>query len=282
MARGKTVTLSTGISHRSRKRFGQNFLHDQQIIDHIIQVIAPQKEDHLLEIGPGQGALTEQLATSGARLDCIELDRDLADHLTQQYSEHSNVRIHQQDILKFDPRTLLAADKPIRIIGNLPYNISTPVLFHLLKYYKEIKDMNFMLQLEVVQRISAEIGGKNYGRLSLMLQYFCATEKLFDVPPHAFTPPPKVTSAIVRLTPYHQLPVPAKNVGCLQLVVRTAFNQRRKTLKNSMKTLISEQTLRELDIDMQLRPENLSLADYVKISDALSDTVAKEKEKKRN
>ncbi len=271
MAQRKAVTLSTGTEHRARKRFGQNFLHDQHIIDRIIREVAPKKDDHLLEIGPGQGALTEQLAESGARLDLIELDRDLAEHLCKQFRDHSNVHIHQQDVLKFDLKQLIVADKPIRIIGNLPYNISTPVLFHLLKYYKNIKDMSFMLQLEVVERLSAGVGDKNYGRLSLMLQYFCEAEKLFNVPAQAFTPQPKVNSAIVRITPHLKLPVPARDVDCLKIVVRTAFNQRRKTLKNSMKTLISKEVLDALDINIRLRPENLSLTDYVKISDALSE-----------
>lgn len=273
MGNSKAVTLSTGTAHQARKRFGQNFLHDQQVIDRIIREIAPRPEDHLLEIGPGQGALTKQLARSGARLDCVELDRDLAEHLRHQYRDYDNVRIHQQDILKFDLHDLDLGDKRIRIIGNLPYNISTPVLFHLLQYYEKIQDMNFMLQLEVVERMSAGVGDKNYGRLSLMLQYFCEAEKLFNVPPQAFIPQPKVNSAIVRLSPHSTLPVPARDVDCLKLVVRTAFNQRRKTLRNSLKTLISAEDLGELAIDMKLRPENLSLSDYVRISDAVSSSL---------
>lgn len=270
MASNRAVTLSTGTAHQARKRFGQNFLHDQQVIDRIIREIAPSPDDHLLEIGPGQGALTKQLAKSGAHLDCVELDRDLAEHLRHQYRDYSNVHIHQQDILKFDLNDLELDDKRLRIIGNLPYNISTPVLFHLLKFYEKIEDMSFMLQLEVVERMAADVGDKDYGRLSLMLQYFCRAEKLFNVPPQAFTPQPKVNSAIVRLTPYPEPPVKAKDVECLKLVVRTAFNQRRKTLKNSLKKLISEDALSDLTINMKLRPENLSLTDYVKISDAIS------------
>lgn len=270
MARNKAVTLSTGTAHRARKRFGQNFLHDQGIIDRIIQEIDPQESDHLLEIGPGQGALTERLAASGAKLSCIELDRDLADHLNKQYNSSPNVKIHQADILKFDLKQIIEPGKRLRVIGNLPYNISTPVLFHLLSYYQDIKDMTFMLQLEVVQRMSAEVGEKDYGRLSLMLQYFCTAEKLFNVPPQAFIPQPKVNSAIVRLIPHLELPIPAQDVETLKLVVRNAFNQRRKTLKNSMKALISEEALCTLGIDMRLRPEKLSLAEYVRISDALS------------
>ena len=265
------VTLSTGTAHQARKRFGQNFLHDQQVIDRIISKIGPTSDDHLLEIGPGQGALTKQLAESGARLDCVELDRDLAEHLKYQYRDYDNVHIHQHDILKFDLNDLEPSGKRLRIIGNLPYNISTPVLFYLLKYYEKIEDMSFMLQLEVVERMSANVGDKNYGRLSLMLQYFCKAQKLFDVSPQAFTPVPKVNSAIVRLTPHKVLPVAAKDPDCLKVVVRTAFNQRRKTLRNSLKTLISDSELSDLEIDLTLRPEKLSLTDYVKISDAISE-----------
>jgi len=271
VAHSKAVTLSTGAAHQARKRFGQNFLHDQQIIDRIIREIAPTSNDHLLEIGPGQGALTKQLAASGARLDCVELDRDLAAHLKHQYRDYDNVHIHQHDILKFDLNDLGLGDTRIRIIGNLPYNISTPVLFHLLKYFENIEDMSFMLQLEVVERMSAHVGDKNYGRLSIMLQYFCQAEKLFNVPPEAFTPQPKVNSAIVQLTPHKKLPVTAKDTDCLKVVVRTAFNQRRKTLKNSLKTLISDSELDKLAIDVKLRPEKLSLTDYVMISDAISE-----------
>jgi 16S rRNA (adenine1518-N6/adenine1519-N6)-dimethyltransferase len=265
------VTLSTGTAHQARKRFGQNFLHDQQVIDRIISKIGPASDDHLLEIGPGQGALTKQLAESGARLDCVELDRDLAEHLKHQYRDYDNVHIHPHYILKFDLNDLEPSGKRLRIIGNLPYNISTPVLFYLLKYYEKIEDMSFMLQLEVVERMSANVGDKNYGRLSLMLQYFCKAQKLFDVSPQAFTPVPKVNSAIVRLTPHKVLPVAAKDPDCLKVVVRTAFNQRRKTLRNSLKTLISDSELSDLEIDTTLRPEKLSLTDYVKISDAISE-----------
>lgn len=272
MAHSKAVTLSTGTTHQARKRFGQNFLHDQQVIDRIIREIAPTSSDHLLEIGPGQGALTEQLAESGARVDCVELDRDLAEHLRHQYRDYDNVHIHQHDILKFDLNDLELSDKRVRIIGNLPYNISTAVLFHLVKYHEKIEDMSFMLQLEVVERMSASVGDKDYGRLSLMLQYFCQAEKLFDVSPQAFTPQPKVNSAIVRLTPHKALPITVKDTDCLKVVVRTAFNQRRKTLKNSLKTLISDSELSDLEIDMTLRPEKLTLTDYVKISDAISES----------
>ena len=244
------VVLNNGRQHRPRKRFGQNFLHDRGIIERIIQSIKPQVGEHLLEIGPGQGALTEYLAAANVKLDCTP-----------------GFTIYQEDILKFDLDKLEADKHSLRVIGNLPYNISTPVLFYLLKNHALIQDMTFMLQLEVVQRLAAQVGEKNYGRLGLMLQYFCTVEHLFDVPASAFSPQPKVSSAVVRLTPHEKLPLPARSVENLQIVIRTAFSQRRKTLKNSLKSIISEQTLKELPLDISLRPENLSLADYVLISD---------------
>lgn len=263
--------LGNGKRHQPRKRFGQNFLHDQNVIDRIIDTIDPRPGEHLLEIGPGQGALTRPLSTSGARLDCVELDRDLARYLQSEFAGNDAVTIYQQDILKFDLTQIAGEAKSLRVIGNLPYNISTPVLFHLLKNHELIRDMTFMLQLEVVQRMTASRDDKNYGRLGLMLQYFCAVEHLFNVPSSAFSPRPKVVSAIVRLTPHKEFPFPAKDVACLQTVIRTAFNQRRKTLKNSLKAIISEERLSELPLDLSLRPENLSLEEYVLISDALAE-----------
>jgi 16S rRNA (adenine1518-N6/adenine1519-N6)-dimethyltransferase len=261
--------LNNGLDHTPRKRFGQNFLHDQGVIARIIDEVAPQAGEHLLEIGPGQGALTSHLANIGTRLDCVELDRDLAQFLTARHAGDAHVTIHQQDILKFPLEQLEAAPHSLRVIGNLPYNISTPVLFHLLTHHASIDDMVFMLQLEVVQRMAAGVGDKNYGRLGLMLQYFCEIEHLFNVPSAAFTPQPKVSSAIVRLRPHRVLPLQAKNVNTLQNVIRTAFNQRRKTLRNSLKTLVSDEVFATLPIDVSQRPENLALADYVAISDAI-------------
>lgn len=266
-----STILKKGIVHKPRKRFGQNFLHDQSVINRIIEAINPCLNDRLVEIGPGQGALTEPLAATGALLDCIELDRDLAKYLRQHYAENSQVTVYEKDGLKFDFAELAPARGSLRIVGNLPYNTSTPMLFHLMKYQELIKDMTFMLQLEVVQRMTAKPGNKNYGRLGLMLQYFCEIEHLFNVPSAAFSPKPKVVSALARLTPHSQLPIVAKDVNCLQIVIRTAFNQRRKTLKNSLKSIVSEETLNKLPLDGSLRPENLNLRDYVIISDAISN-----------
>lgn len=274
MNHSSSIRMANGLPHQARKRFGQNFLHDQAVIGRIIDCINPQADQHLLEIGPGQAALTRPLASSGAKLDCVELDRDLAAFLEKEFRDNSNVTIHQQDILKFDLHALLPPDQPphrIRIIGNLPYNISTPVMFHLLKNHELIADMVFMLQLEVVNRLAAKPGDKNYGRLGLMAQYYCQIDHLFNVPSAAFTPKPKVSSAIVRLTPHREFPVTAKSVACLQTVIRTAFNQRRKTLKNSLRNLISVDKLIDLPIDLGQRPETLSLAEFVMISDRLTD-----------
>lgn len=273
MKNPKSIRLESGKVHHARKRFGQNFLHDQAVINRIIDSIAPQQHDHLVEVGPGEGALTTPLSQCESRLDCVELDRDLAAHLQNKFGSNDRVTIYQQDILKFDLSSLVNDKTPkngLRIIGNLPYNISTPVMFHLLQYHELIADMTFMLQLEVVHRLAARVGEKNYGRLGLMAQYYCDIEHLFNVPSAAFTPKPKVSSAIVRLTPHKTFKVQAKNVETLQNVIRTAFTQRRKTLKNSLKALISEDRIRELNIDIGQRPENLSLEDYVRISDAIA------------
>ena len=257
-------------SHRPRRRFGQNFLHDAGVINRIIEAIDPQSQQHLLEIGPGHGALTTALADSGARLDCVEVDRDLAAALETRFASNPKVRVMQQDILKFDPATSGAAPRSLRIIGNLPYNIATPVLFHLLRSRHLIQDMVFMLQLEVVQRMTAAAGSRQYGRLGLMLQYHCEVERLFNVPAAAFSPRPKVMSSVVRLTPHQHPPNPAKDVEALATVIRTAFGQRRKTLKNSLKAILPAPTLDAIAIDLNQRPERLTLADYVLISDALT------------
>jgi 16S rRNA (adenine1518-N6/adenine1519-N6)-dimethyltransferase len=264
------IKLANGLTHQPRKRFGQNFLHDQNAIEKIIDAISPCKEHHIVEIGPGYGALTNPLFKSGAKLDCVEIDQDLAKFIDHKFGNSKNFQVFQEDILKFDLALLSKKEQTLRIVGNLPYNISTPVIFHLLKNHRLIADMIFMLQLEVIQRMSSNVGDKNYGRLSLMAQYYCEVEHLFNVPSSSFTPKPKVVSAIVRLKPHQKFPVKAKDPGCLQNVIRTAFNQRRKTLKNSLKTVVSNSILDKLPIDTNLRPENLTLKDYVTISDAIS------------
>lgn len=268
-----------GTEHRARKRFGQNFLEDDNIIRRIVKSISPKAEDNLVEIGPGKGAITEQLLASCPTLNVVELDRDLIPILLSQFiARYPDFRIHQTDALKFDFATLLQnaqgeSKGPLRIVGNLPYNISTPLIFHLLSYQADVKDMHFMLQKEVVDRMAAQPGEKAYGRLGVMVQYYCKVENLFDVPPECFNPRPKVDSAIVRLTPHTQLPHPAKDVKLLSRLVNTAFQQRRKTLRNSLKQLLPVDAIESLNIDTSVRPENITLEEYVALSDKLADAL---------
>lgn len=271
------------MTHRARKRFGQNFLQDHQVIQRIIQAISPQPNDHLIEIGPGLGALTHAICPfleTSNQLDLIELDRDLAENLSP-ITQKDNVRLFQADALKFDFSTLplnkqqLSDKQQLRVFGNLPYNISTPLIFHLLKQnsvFSEtqkntclFKDMIFMLQKEVVERLCATPNNKTYGRLSIMVQYYCHTDMLFLVPPHAFHPQPKVVSAIVRLTPHQQKKVQAKNEQLLDTIVKTAFSQRRKTLRNTLKNLADQDDFIAAGIDSNARAENLEIKDYIKL-----------------
>jgi len=258
--------------HQARKRFGQNFLHDPGVIDRIVRSIRPKAGEHMLEIGPGLGALTEEILRENPALQVLELDRDLIPILRTKFFNYPGFTIHEGDALAFDFRTLMAPDSPrLRVVGNLPYNISTPLIFHLLEQADVIEDMHFMLQKEVVERLAAVPGDNNYGRLGIMTQYYCQVQPLFEVGPGAFKPAPKVDSAIVRLVPHRQLPHPAKDHKLLQRVVRTAFNARRKTLRKALGELISVGQLQALGIDDGLRPENLTLADYVKIADSLAN-----------
>ncbi|HEK1766921.1 TPA: 16S rRNA (adenine(1518)-N(6)/adenine(1519)-N(6))-dimethyltransferase RsmA [Pseudomonas putida] len=256
--------------HRARKRFGQNFLHDAGIIDRILRAINAKAGEHLLEIGPGQGALTEGLLGSGAQLDVVELDKDLVPILQHKFADRDNFRLHQGDALKFDFNTLGVPPRSLKVVGNLPYNISTPLIFHLLAHAGLIRDMHFMLQKEVVERMAAGPGGGDWGRLSIMVQYHCRVEHLFNVGPGAFNPPPKVDSAIVRLVPHEVLPHPAKDPALLERVVREAFNQRRKTLRNTLKGLLDSQAIEAAGVDGSLRPEQLDLAAFVRLADKLA------------
>lgn len=259
------------MAHTPRKRFGQNFLHDHTIIYNIISSIQAEPDQHWVEIGPGQGALTGPLLNEKVRLDVVELDRDLVVLLKQKFNQYPNLQIHSADALRFDFSSLADKDKKLRIIGNLPYNISTPLMFHLLDNAYCIEDMHFMLQKEVVDRICAAPGSKKYGRLSVMMQYYCATELLFEVPPESFDPAPQVMSAIVRLVPHSQPPVAVNDMSKLNRVVTQAFSQRRKTLRNSLKKLIAEEEIAALGIDPTLRAENISLADFASLSNLLQE-----------
>ena len=259
------------MTHTPRKRFGQNFLHDHNIIYNILSSLNTKPNQHWVEIGPGMGALTEPLLALGLQLEVVELDRDLVAYLKDKFKQQSQLHIHSADALKFDFSALAKNDEKLRIIGNLPYNISTPLMFHLLDNAACIEDMHFMLQKEVVDRICAAPGSKKYGRLSVMMQYYCATEHLFDVPPESFDPAPKVMSAIVRLIPHQQPPVAVNNLKMLNRVVVQAFSQRRKTLRNSLKKLIDEDAIVALGIDPNLRAEVISLPDFARLSNLLRE-----------
>lgn len=254
-------------SHRPRKHFGQNFLIDTSIIQHIISVISPHISDSMVEIGPGLGALTFPLLKHLNHLKVIEIDTDLAEYLENQ--PFSSLQVIQQDVLTFDFTQL---GSHLRVVGNLPYNISSPLILHLLQF-NNILDMHFMLQKEVVERLAAEPNSKSYGRLSIITQYFCEVEYLFTVPPEAFNPKPKVDSAIIRLVPYTQSPYPKVDVLLLQKIVAQAFNMRRKTLANNLKPLLSSETLHSLDIDPQKRPEQISISEYIKITQYLDHNI---------
>jgi 16S rRNA (adenine1518-N6/adenine1519-N6)-dimethyltransferase len=255
--------------HRPRKRFGQNFLRDPGIIDQIASAIYARPDDHLVEIGPGQGALTEALSDSGCQLDVIELDRDLVPGLLAAFSLNPRFKLHSADALQFDFASLSQPPKTLRVVGNLPYNISTPLIFKLLENASLIQDMHFMLQLEVVNRLAASPGNKHWGRLGIMTQYHCQVEALFEVPPAAFSPPPKVQSAIVRLTPWKTSPWAPCDETQLRKVVQAAFAQRRKTLRNNVKGLIDDSALEALGLDPGARAETLELSQFIDITNAI-------------
>ena len=257
------------MTHKARKRFGQNFLHDPVVIERIVQCISPQPGQRLVEIGPGQGAITLPLLRACGRLDVVELDRDLVDPLAQKTIGLGTLVIHQTDALRFDFATLALGGK-LRVVGNLPYNISTPLLFHLLVQSSYIQDMHFMLQKEVVERLAAEPGSRDYGRLSVIIQYHCKVEHLFRIGPGAFSPAPKVDSAFVRLTPWVQPPASVDNYACLNRLVRQAFAQRRKTLRNTLKGLLTEAEIRASGSDPSARPETISLQQYAALANRLA------------
>jgi 16S rRNA (adenine1518-N6/adenine1519-N6)-dimethyltransferase len=258
-------------NHTPRKRFGQNFLVDAGIIAGIINAINPQKNQHIIEIGPGQGALTSSLIASGAKIDAIELDRDLAAFLSSHFANKANFKLHSADILNFDLNTLYSQDskRKLRLVGNLPYNISTPLLFKLFENIEIIEDMYFMLQKEVAERLAAKPNSKAYGRMSVTAQFYCDMQIVLDVPPASFDPAPKVDSSIVYFKPHAIQNIKVHNQRLLQRVTTEAFNQRRKTVANALKNLISSAELQQLEIDPSLRPENLTLSDYAKISNYL-------------
>jgi 16S rRNA (adenine1518-N6/adenine1519-N6)-dimethyltransferase len=250
------------MEHRARKRFGQNFLSDPNIIRKIIDTIRPAVGETMVEIGPGLGAMTDPLVEHLGHLHVVEIDRDLIARLKERYAP-DRLTIHEGDALAFDFASL---GTPLRVVGNLPYNISTPLLFHLAGYAEGVKDMTFMLQKEVVMRMVAEPGTADYGRLSVMLQYRFRMGRLFDVPPGAFRPAPKVTSSIVRMMPLPAEQLAARDEALLGRIVAAAFGQRRKTLRNTLKEFLTEGDFAALDLDPGLRGERLAVADFVVIA----------------
>jgi len=257
-------------THTPRKRFGQNFLVDNNIIAAIVAAINPIKEQHILEIGPGLGVLTQHLIASNAKIDAVEIDRDLAQHLEARFSKSSNFTLHCQDILKFSIRSLQSKNTKLRVVGNLPYNISTPLLFKLFADIDLISDMFFMLQHEVALRLAAKPNSKEYGRMSIMAQYFCNMDIVINVPPSAFDPAPKVNSSVVRFVPHAQPIVKVTDHKLLQTLVTQAFSQRRKTIANALKASLTQNDFIVLQIDPRLRPENLGLVDYANIANYIT------------
>lgn len=266
------------MQHFAKKRFGQNFLVDTNVINHIVDSIQPRPDDLMIEIGPGLGAMTKPLLSRLKQLTVIELDRDIIPKLINNcvFSDVTNkdkLMVNEIDVLKFDFAEFHTQHLPsestvthkLRIVGNLPYNISTPVLFHLLNYRSLIQDMHFMLQKEVVDRIVAAPGNKLYGRLSVMIQAFCFAEALFEVPPHAFQPAPKVTSAILRLQPNSQYEQQISDFSLFEKLVRQAFSQRRKTLRNTLRNFCSVTQIEHAGLSPTQRAEELSIAEFVSL-----------------
>jgi 16S rRNA (adenine1518-N6/adenine1519-N6)-dimethyltransferase len=250
---------------RARKRFGQHFLTDPALVDRIIQAVNPKTGDQIVEIGPGRGALSLPLLASGASLHLIEIDRDLAYDLKKHIGGYETAKLHIADALKID-FAALCGGHPFRLVGNLPYNISTPLLFHLLQWAELIRDMHFMLQREVVERLAASPGRKAWGRLSIMCQLHCEVTPLFPVPPEAFSPRPRVFSSVVRLQPHRLPPVQIESMEAFQEVVRQAFSMRRKTLRNSLRGLLDASAIESAGIDPGLRPEALGLEEFAALS----------------
>lgn len=253
---------------RPKKSFGQHFLHDKRYIERIVSAISPRANDFVVEIGPGEGALTLPLLAAAGKLTAIELDTDLIPGLQARAAETGELQIIQADVLKVDFTALAHRQgvERLRIAGNLPYYISSPILFHCVEHTAVIEDMHFMLQKEVVDRMAAEPGSKVYGRLSVMLQLACRVEPLFNVPPGAFRPPPKVDSAVVRLTPLPPEQLHDADPERLYAVVKAAFAQRRKTLGNALKQLMDSNAIQSADVDPKARAETLAPADFVRLA----------------
>lgn len=258
------------LGHTARKRFGQNFLNDQRVIDAIVAAINPKNEDHLVEIGPGLGALTEPVAAKVDAMSVVELDRDLVERLESHPTLKDKLTIHQGDALQFDFSALAKEGERLKVFGNLPYNISTPLMFHLFEQADIIENMHFMLQKEVVLRLCASPNTKAYGRLSVMAQYYCKMIPVIEVGPQCFVPPPKVDSAVIRLEPYRELPHPALDIKQLQHVVTQAFSMRRKTVRNSLKGILTAEEMEQIGVDVTYRAEQVSLKQFVDIANYIT------------
>jgi 16S rRNA (adenine1518-N6/adenine1519-N6)-dimethyltransferase len=256
--------------HRARKRFSQNFLHDAHYIARIVEAIAPAAGERMVEIGPGLGALTELLVARAGHLSCVEIDRDLAARLRRRFAPETLTLI-EADALALDWARLAAADaRPLRIVGNLPYHISTPLLFALLPIADRVRDQHFMLQKEVVDRMAAAPGSADYGRLSVMLQWRYAVRRLFVVPPGAFSPAPQVQSAVVRMLPRAQAERPQVDADAFAQVVTAAFSQRRKTLRNALSALLDEARIRAAGVDPAARAQTLTVAAFAALADVFA------------
>ena len=255
------------MSPQARKRFGQHFLTSSDTIDRIVSAILPQEGETIVEIGPGQGAMTTPLAQSAATLHAIEVDRDLVVSLNRKFQDHANVIIHEADALRFDFSTF---DVPLRIVGNLPYNISTPLLFHLLTFNQIVTDMHFMLQKEVVDRMSATPGSKDYGRLTIMLGCQLEVVPLFDVPPDAFRPSPTVMSSVVRMRPVPHDRFEIRDPHKLEQIVKQGFSKRRKTLRNALQGLVSETEIKAAGIEPGKRPEQIPVEGWIRLAALLT------------
>ena len=247
--------------HRTKKRFGQHFLHDQQVIKQIINAVQISDGQTLVEIGPGEGAITMPLLQKFNQLTAIELDRDLIHHLSQKSKLYGELNLINSDILNIDFESEFA-NKSLSVVGNLPYNISTPLLFHLMKF-------NHMIKQEVANRITASVGDKSYGRLSIMMQYYCRCDYLFHVPPESFNPPPKVDSAVILLTPHAEQNTDLLNKPLFDDLVKTAFSQRRKTIRNSLSKMVEAKHFELSAINPKLRAENLSLEQFITLSNTV-------------
>ncbi|MDG2376902.1 MAG: 16S rRNA (adenine(1518)-N(6)/adenine(1519)-N(6))-dimethyltransferase RsmA [Woeseiaceae bacterium] len=255
------------MKHRARKRFGQHFLTAPEIIEQIVSAIEPRSGDVIVEIGPGRAAITDPLSTLSPTLHAIEFDRDLVGQLERRFNHRDNVHIHEADALTFDYASL--GDR-IRLVGNLPYNISTPLLFHLITFHAAIVDMHFMLQKEVVDRICAKPGNKNFGRLTIMLGCRMEAVPLFDVPPGAFSPPPRILSSVARMRPLPAGAYDVRDNERLEAIVKLAFSRRRKTLRNALNGMAESQDLDAIGLDAGLRPEQVSIDDWVALANHLS------------